>query len=288
MRLERLAPAKLNLSLRVLGRRDDGYHELESLVVFASIGDRLIAEPADALTLDVTGPFAAGLADEPNNLVLRAARALSERLGAPRGARLTLEKRLPVASGIGGGSADAAATLLALNDFWEGELEGAELAAIGQSLGADIPVCLASVPSMMRGLGERLEPLEALPSLGVLLVNPRVAVPTGDVFRRLAAPPLGELPAPQSPPCGDRDALIRWLEGQGNDLQAPAIGSAAIIGDVLNEMTALPGALLTRMSGSGATCFSLFEDKPAAETARNIIATRRDRWWIAAGEVLPA
>jgi 4-diphosphocytidyl-2-C-methyl-D-erythritol kinase len=264
----RFAPAKVNLFLHVTGRRADGYHLLDSLAVFPAVGDVVTAEPADALSLAVTGPFAAGLQAEPDNLLLRAARLL--RPGA--GAALTLEKNLPVASGIGGGSADAAAALRLLARLWgvEGSLHTAALA-----LGADVPVCLESAPARMGGVGEVLGSAPVLPVFGMVLVNPGVAVATPAVFkaRQGAFSPPAILPETWP----DAAAMAADLRGCMNDLQAPAIALAPVIGEVLAALTALPGALLARMSGSGATCFALFATPAGAAAAAAHVA--RPGWW---------
>jgi 4-diphosphocytidyl-2-C-methyl-D-erythritol kinase len=264
------APAKVNLYLHVLGRRPDGYHLLDSLAVFAGIGDLLEATPAAALTLALDGAEAAALAAEPDNLVLRAARALDP----ARGAALRLEKRLPVASGIGGGSADAAAALRLLDRLWD--RGGAGLAAAAARLGADVPVCLASRPARMGGVGERLTPAPALPPLGLLLANPRLEVATPAVFRARA----GGFSAPAALPDGwaDAAALARDLAALGNDLEAPARLLCPAIGTVLARIAALPGCLLARMSGSGATCFGLFADPAAAAAAAGLLPAAWWRW----------
>ena len=263
------APAKVNLFLHVVGRRPDGYHLLDSLAVFPGPGDVLRGTEADALTLKVVGPFAPGLAGEGDNLVLRAARAL-----APgRGARLVLEKNLPVASGIGGGSADAAAALRLLSRLWGAE---ADLHALGAELGADVPACVASVPVRMGGVGEVLGTAPALPPCTMLLVNPLVAVSTPDVFRRRRGTfrPPASLPLSWS----TASALCDGLNETTNDLEQSAREVAPVIGDVLDWLRAAPGCLLARMSGSGATCFGLFPGPaPAAPPT----------WWAAAGRIGP-
>nr|WP_325601823.1 4-(cytidine 5'-diphospho)-2-C-methyl-D-erythritol kinase [Rhodopila sp.] len=274
--LTEAAPAKVNLYLHVVGRRDDGYHLLDSLVVFAGIGDRLTVEPSDALTLRVTGPFAAGLAAEADNLVLRAARALAGLCGAvPRGA-LTLEKNLPVASGIGGGSADAAAALRLLCRFWSVNPAGSDLAELGRGIGADIPVCLSGRPAVMAGIGEVLTPVERLPRLGIVLVNPGVAVSTPMVFKARSGPFSAPVEGASRgwPTAG---GLIAALQAASNDLEAPARGLAPEIGGVLDRLRAEPGCLLARMSGSGATCFGLFGTEAEAQAAAPRIA--RPGWW---------
>jgi 4-diphosphocytidyl-2-C-methyl-D-erythritol kinase len=262
------APAKVNLFLHVTGRRDDGYHLLDSLAVFPAVGDRLEATPADDLTLEITGPFGGTLAAEPDNLVLRAARAL-----APgKGAALKLHKNLPVASGIGGGSADAAAALRLLYRLW---ITGPDLHGIAAGLGADVPVCLASQAARMAGIGEILRPAPVLPPCGILLVNPGVAVPTPAVFKARQGPFSPPATLPASWPTAA--AMAADLYALTNDLQAPAIALQPIIGEVLATLSALPGALLARMSGSGATCFALFPSAAAATAAAASIT--QPNWW---------
>ena len=277
------APAKINLSLRIIGRRADGYHELQSLVVFARIGDRVSAEAAGALTLDLHGPFAAALGGDPDNLVLRAARLLRERTGTRAGARLTLEKNLPIASGIGGGSADAAAGLRALVRLWGVDPGAAALGEMAAALGADVPVCLDARPALMWGAGANIARLDALPRFHLVLVNPGVGLATAEVFGALAAPALAHVPeAPALPSFATLDALIRWLAGEANDLEAPAQALAPEIGTVLAALAASAGCRLARMSGSGATCFGIYADEAAATTAATAIARAHPGWWAVA------
>ncbi len=278
-----LAPAKVNLYLHVTGRRADGYHLLDSLAVFGPAADEVAAEPATGLSLALDGPFGAGLAAEPDNLVLRAARALAAEAGIAAGAALRLAKHLPVASGIGGGSADAAAALRLLNRLWSLGFEEARLGAIGARLGADVPVCLASRPMRMGGVGEVLSPAPVLPECGLLLVNPGLALATPAVFRaRMGA----FTPAPALPSAwADATAMARDLAALRNDLEAPAIGLCPPIAEVLTVLGALPGCLLARMSGSGATCFGLFATAAAAVAAAPALP---GGWWRAAGALHPA
>jgi len=262
------APAKVNLFLHVTGRRADGYHLLDSLVVFAAAGDVLRGEVAGGLTLEVQGPFAASLSGEPDNLVLRAARSLGG-----RGARLVLEKNLPVASGIGGGSADAAAALRLLCRLWK--LAPPDLPGIALALGADVPVCLARRPSRMGGIGERLDAAPRLPRCGLVLVNPGVAVATADVFRARRGDWSAPVELPRAWP--DVTAMASDLRELRNDLEPPAIALQPVIGEVISALAAVPGCRLARMSGSGATCFGLFDDPlVAAEVAMRL---RRADWW---------
>jgi 4-diphosphocytidyl-2-C-methyl-D-erythritol kinase len=261
------APAKVNLYLHVTGKRPDGYHLLDSLAVFPAIGDCLAVEPADTLSLNITGPFGATLAAEPDNLVLRAARLLNP----TGGAALNLQKNLPIASGIGGGSADAAAALRLLARHWKLEARLDDLAA---SLGADIPVCLASRPARMSGIGEILLPAPTLPAFGILLCNPGAAVSTPAVFRARGGAFSAPAELPESWP--HAAAMAESLAKLTNDLEAPAITIAPVIGDVLAALWRLPGCLLARMSGSGATCFGIFPAPAAAEAAA---ALTPPGWW---------
>jgi len=261
-----LAPAKINLALHVTGQRGDGYHLLDSLVVFADVGDRLTFDPdAAPLRLEVTGPLAAGVPTDDSNLVMRAARAA----GVTKG-RVTLDKHLPAAAGIGGGSSDAAAMLRRLGHAPTDD---------GLSLGADVPVCLRARATRMAGIGEILDDVPGLPPLPAVLVNPRVAVPTGPVFQGLASkinPPMGALP--DRP---DLAGLIGWVAARRNDLEPPALTLQPVIGDVLGALRA-KGAALARMSGSGATCFGLFTGVEQAGAAARAIATAYPGWWVRA------
>ena len=278
MPVREAAPAKVNLYLHVTGRRADGYHVLDSLAVFGPAMDTVVAEAAEDLSLALDGPFGAALQAEPDNLVLRAARALAGMAGVPAHAALGLTKRLPVASGIGGGSADAAAALRALNALWGCGLDEGALAAIAAPLGADIPVCVASRPMRMQGVGEILLPAPRLPACGLLLVNPGVALPTPAVFKARAPgfTPAATLPAAWP----DAAAMARDLSALRNDLEPPAIGLCPLVAEVLAALRALPGCLLARMSGSGATCFGLFADAAAARAAAAMLP---GVWWRDAG-----
>ncbi len=269
------APAKVNLYLHVLGRAPGEYHYLDSVAVFGPAFDALRAEPADELSLDVTGPFAAGLGGD-DNLVLRAARALAAAARISPRARLSLDKQLPVASGIGGGSSDAAAALRLLSRLWG--LSPAEPLEVAAGLGADVPVCVALQPSRMGGIGEVLRPVPALPRMGVLLVNAGVPVVTADVFRRFTGPfsPPADLPDAFS----TVDALVDALRATRNDLEVPATSLCPTIADVLYALRGLPGCRLARMSGSGGTCFGLFD---APEAAISAAASIPEPWWRAGG-----
>lgn len=284
-----LARAKVNLALHVTGQRADGYHLLDSLVVFPAIGDVLLLEPADQLDLAIEGPFAGELKGEEraSNLVLRAVRALSQRLEVPEPAyHLRLTKRLPVASGIGGGSADAAAALRLMAQHIGVDVPDAMLTEIAASLGADVPVCLSQSASRMRGIGEELSPVPKLPALGLVLVNPRQKVATPDVFKALTKRDNAALP---DLPDGfaDADTLLEYLRNARNDLEAPAISICPAIGEVLTTLKADPRVSLARMSGSGATCFALCA---AAEVQGLVSDLSRSHpgWWVAGSPALQA
>jgi 4-diphosphocytidyl-2-C-methyl-D-erythritol kinase len=277
------APAKINLTLHVLGRRLDGYHELESLVAFAGIGDALTFRPGEELALALSGPRAAGLDQDANNLVLRAAGELAGRVGGLRLGAFHLVKRLPVASGIGGGSSDAAAALRLIAQHNGLAISDERVADAARATGADVPVCLDPRARIMSGVGERLgTPLTPAPLFAVL-VNPGVGVETRAVFSRVGLQPgecAGSPPHPNIPACADRQTLLTLLRKARNDLEDAACSIAPVIVDVLAVLRAAKGSRLARMSGSGATCFALFEDcRRAARAAR---AIRRDHpgWWV--------
>lgn len=288
--IRRHAPAKLNLTLQVVGRRADGYHLLDSLVAFTEYGDTIEAAPAERLTLMLDGPFGAKLAAEEDNLVLRAARLLAEAGGIAPAASLTLIKRLPIASGIGGGSSDAAAALLALAALWRLAPAPEDLAALGLKLGADLPVCLIRRTARLRGIGERLEPAPAVPAAPVVLVNPGIGLPTPAVFKALAgrfSAGAGETGVLRDSPA-DAASLARALDPYGNDLAAPAIELMPVIGQIIARLAALPGCLTARMSGSGATCFALFSDDAAATAAAEAIRTAEPAWWAVGTRLAPS
>lgn len=256
-----IAAAKLNLALHVRERRDDGRHAIETLFAFCTDGDRLRAEPAAALTLIASGPFAGELPRDEDNLVLRAARMLAEASGTARGAAITLDKRLPVAAGLGGGSADAAATLRLLTSLWA--IDPAHARAVAPKLGSDVPACLLSIAARGQGAGDELTPV-ALPELAgaaALLINPRVQLATADVFAKWDG--------------DDHGPLDDWRQGR-NDLEAPAIALAPQVEAVLAWLGTRPGATFVRMSGSGATCFALFDDEAQRDLAADAVPRE---WW---------
>lgn len=274
------ARAKINLTLRVLGRRADGYHDLESLVVFADIADTLAFEPADVTTLDVIGPYAAASGATADNLVLKAHRALRDSVSVLKGGRFILDKQLPVAAGIGGGSADAAAALRHLARVNGIAFDDARLMLAALRTGADVPVCLASRACIMTGVGERLSPPLRLPALHAVLVNPGVALSTRDVFAVYKGDTQAHALLPHTVP-HEFAALIDYLGAHGNDLTEAAIVRAPVVADVLAVLRALPGARLARMSGSGSTCFALFASADEAKTAASQLAGAHRPWWVA-------
>lgn len=278
-----IARAKINLTLRVLGRRPDGYHELDSLVTFASAGDRLRYTPGAEPVVTVEGPFASDITGE--NLVARALRLLAQRHPALRLGAVHLEKNLPVASGIGGGSADAAALLRLVRADNPGAADAVPWTVLARELGADVPVCLAGRPARMGGVGEIVETLAALPALPAVLVNARQPLATADVFRALASGPVKEgavVAAPLAFP--SREALVEYVRVAGNTLETPAIALQPVIGEVKAALAAASGCLVAGMSGSGATCFGIFTDA-AAEAAASRLRRDRPAWWVVATEL---
>lgn len=267
-----LAPAKLNLALHVRGKRTDGYHDLETLFAFVRDGDVLSVASADGLLLSIDGSMAAGLSDTGDNLVLRAARLLAGKAGVKPKAHLRLTKNLPVASGIGGGSADAAAAFRLLNRYWSIGWPLEKLAALAGQLGADVPACVYSRPLLGSGRGESLSPV-ALPELAdtaVLLVNPMVAVPTGPVFAAWDGVDRGSLGG---------DLSLAGLRHARNDLQPGAARLFPVITEVLELLSGCEGVRLVRMSGSGATCFALFESKQTQAAGTMQLKRLRPEWW---------
>ena len=284
------ARAKVNLTLRVLGRRPDGYHDLDSIVAFADCADRLTLEPGSELSLTTCGPRAAECGDMSDNLVARVARALGERVPGLTFGHFALDKHLPVAAGIGGGSADAAAALRLLAKANNIALDDLRLMEVARATGADIPVCVASQACVMGGVGEDLTPLN-LPTMPCVMVNPRVAVPTKDVFAALGLRSgefragVGEVLEAITLPI-DGASLEEWiiqLSGGTNDLEAPALKLQPVIGEVLAALRATTGVRLARMSGSGATCVAIYDDDIHAKSAAQIIARDHVGWWVHAG-----
>lgn len=276
------APAKVNLTLRVVGRRRDGYHEIESLVAFAEFGDRLRLWPSSGLTLAVNGPTAVKAGDIDGNLVLKAAREMSARQNGLTLGAFRLDKRLPVAAGLGGGSADAAAALRLIARANGLTRDDPQLYAAARATGADVPVCLDSRPRIMRGIGDILSEPLTLPTLPAVLVNPGVALATKEVFAGWATAsspsPKAGFAALGAPPT--RAALLEFLLAQANDLERPAIALAPVIADVLAVLRNCVGCKVARMSGSGATCFALFASAAAAHRAARALRSKFPNWWI--------
>jgi 4-diphosphocytidyl-2-C-methyl-D-erythritol kinase len=285
------APAKVNLFLHVTGKRDDGYHLLESLVCFTATGDLLTGELRDdgKVTLSITGPMAANLSldDTNDNLVIRAARMLQDASGTKQGADLILDKRLPVASGIGGGSADAAAAIRLLCEMWKLDLDGGTLSRIALSLGADVPVCLHGKTCVMSGIGEEITEIPDLPPVPVVLINPGKAVSTPDIFKARADEGFSDANAWDTKQVFQSGAaLADALSECGNDLTLPATGILPEICDVMNALAREEGCLLARMSGSGATCFGIYDTTEQAERAAHAIAAQNSDWWISPTHIL--
>ena len=278
----RLAPAKINLALHVTGRRADGYHLLDSIAVFADVGDRVEIVPAERLELSITGRFASHAPGDPGDLAWRAAAAFFEHTGLPPRAAIRVEKNIPAGAGLGGGSADAAAVLLALDELFGTKISAKSLRAVGLRLGADVPMCLCGRALRARGVGEQISPLEGFPALPMVLVWPGRPVSTAEVFKTLARrdnPPLADPPAAKS-----LVEIATWLAACRNDLELPASVIAPEIGAVLGVLRATPGCLVARMSGSGSACFGLYAAPAAASAAATVIAQARPDWWSVATE----
>lgn len=278
------APAKINLYLHITGRRNDGFHTLDSLIAFAAPFDRVAVAAAPALSLEVKGPFAAALTPSScdvstaQNLVETAARRLAELAGIVPDVRLMLDKQLPVAAGIGGGSSDAAAALRALIALWQLTPEPAALSALALSIGADVPMCLHGKTCFAGGIGERIDPAPVLPDCALLLVNSGISLATPDVFRARFGSFSQSARFDQNP--RDAQELAEILAERGNDLEAPALSLAPLLGDVLQALRNLPGCRLARMSGSGATCFALFDNDSVAARGAEMLRAAQAGWWI--------
>ena len=273
------APAKINLTLRVIARRCDGYHDIESLVAFAGVGDTVSFTPGGHLALLVRGPAAAACGSIADNLVLKTVCALVDRVGGLKLGRFLLSKRLPVAAGLGGGSSDAAAALRLLARVNRLARDDTRLMQAARATGADVPVCLDPRPRLMRGIGDILSDPLPLPPLSVILVNPGVMLATRNVFAslRVVRPPKARFGWQ-----GERTGLVDALAASGNDLEEPAIRLAPVVGEVLAALRASPGCRIARMSGSGATCFGLFERAGAASAAARLLRAKHPSWWVRA------
>jgi 4-diphosphocytidyl-2-C-methyl-D-erythritol kinase len=272
------APAKINLTLRIAGRRADGYHELESLVAFAGIGDMLTLTPSTTPALEVSGPCSGACGPIEDNLVLKAVRVLGEQLPGLNAGHFRLDKTLPAGGGIGGGSSDAAAALRLLARLNGIAIDDPRLASAARAVGADVPVCLDPRPRIMRGIGELLSAPVDLPAMPAVLVNPGIPVATRDVFAKFKATQGDKEPLAAVP--SRYDAVIAFLDKHGNDLTRPALACAPVIEDVLTALRAWPGVRLARMSGSGSTCFALFADADEAATAARCLQAERETWWV--------
>lgn len=271
------APAKVNLYLHVTGRRDDGYHLLDSLFVFAADGDTVRVLPAETLELKITGQFAPGLSAGEDNIVIKAARRLADEFGIEPAVQIVLEKNLPVASGIGGGSSDAAAVLKALLKLWKKEISSEKLGKIALELGADVPSCLAGKAVQVSGVGEILKPAPELPVLPVLLVNPNKPVPTPAVFK--AREPVFSPPDPFASDMADFDFFINELKRRHNDLSEAACRVEPAVGTVLAALRYFPSCCFSAMSGSGGTCFGLFRSPQDAGACRRALQEKFADWW---------
>lgn len=285
--LSEAAPAKINLALHVVGRREDGFHLLHTLCVFTELSDRISARSSDADRLSVSGPFGADLPLGRSNLAVRALERFRERFpdALPAGVALHLEKHLPVAAGLGGGSADAAAALRLLAAISSHPIPDAALFEIAARLGADVPMCLLSRPCEVSGIGENIRPLDAFPRLYLVLVNPLEHVVTAEVFKRLAN--KQNLPLPPLPEPSDRPALLSlWLKDTRNDLEAPAMEIVPDIAHITSALAATSGCVLARMSGSGATCFGVYGSAAAAHQAAHDLRDSFPGYWVAATPLL--
>ena len=279
------APVKINLSLQIIGRRHDGFHLLESLIVFADQGDGLTVSSADTLSLTIKGPFAGSLSTDKNNLVMKAAVLLADFHKIRPKAHIELNKNIPIASGLGGGSADAAATLHALTKLWRLPISDQDLNKIAEQIGSDVPVCLNQKSAIMEGIGERVRRLGNLPKFGILLVNPNFPASTQEVFRKYEASfsepgSLNKIPK-------DRIAYLKLLQSLQNDLTQASINTASEIKNVLSVLNDLNNQLLVRLSGSGGTCFALFENTKNAQEAAEKLNKKFPDWWIKSASIFP-
>ena len=277
------APAKVNLTLRITGRRDDGYHTLESLIAFADLEDELSFEPGQSLGLEVAGPFAAACGPSAQNLVIRAAAALAERVLALKLGRFRLEKNIPAAAGLGGGSSDAAAALRLIAKANGIAPDDARLLAAAVSSGADVPVCLDPRARIVSGIGEELSAPVVIPELPMVLVNPGLPLRTAQVFAHFDLRDMSKRPARGIP--AERGLALDWLSRHANDLTEAATAQLPVIDEILMALMAEPGCRVARMSGSGATCFGLFETQPGAQAAADKIRAAQPQWWVYAGVV---
>lgn len=279
------APAKINLYLHVTGKRDDGYHLLDSLVAFADCHDTLTFEPSASVSMTNQGPFGEGLPASADNLVIKAALQLRERTGLSDGVHITLTKRLPVASGIGGGSADAAAAIKGLVRFWNLHPGHHGLSGLALGLGADVPICLFGNAAYMGGIGEQIDPLPALPETPLVLVNPGIGVSTPAIFKARSGA-FSQTSRFEEEPATSEDLVHLLKAGRRNDLTEPAVALQPVIGDVLDAIADTDNCLLARMSGSGATCFGLYTKPAEARAAAERLQGAHPGWWVQAGTLI--
>ena len=279
------APAKINLYLHITGIRDDGYHLLDSLVVFASVHDIIMIEPANTLILINQGPFGKDLPITDDNLVMRTAKKLQKLIGINDGAKITITKNLPIASGVGGGSADAAAAIKGLFRHWGIPPSLHDLSSLALGLGADVPICLFGQAAFMGGIGEQINPVYALPEAPMVLVNPRVGVSTPAIFKARKAG-FSIANRFDTIPTTLHDLIDLLIENRGNDLTEPAIQIVPIISDILHQIKMTPGCQLARMSGSGATCFGFYHTQYEANEAAELIRNSHPEWWVVATRMI--
>jgi len=277
------APAKINLYLHITAKRNDDYHLIESLVVFADYGDQITVTPSKKLRLKINGQFADYIKPDNNNLVIKAALLLAKASGIEPTGNITLTKNLPVSSGIGGGSADAAATLRALTELWDIQISTDSLSSLAEELGADVPICLKGVTSIVTGIGEKITPVPKLPNFWLVLVNPNVLVSTAEVFSAFRGKFL--ITQPFNTQQKSIDKLVNSLSQYKNNLTPASVSIAPVIKDVLEALRSTENQLLSRVSGSGATCFSLFKTKSHADAAAKELALKYPNWWIKATSI---
>ena len=274
------APAKINLYLHITAKRDDNYHFIESLIVFANCGDKITVTPSEKFGLQINGQFAPYIKPNDDNLVIKAAMLLAKASGIKPTGNIKLTKNLPIASGIGGGSADAAAALLALRKLWDVPISNEDMSHLAIQLGADVAICLHGTASIVAGIGEKINPAPILPKFWLVLVNPNLLVPTAEVFA--AYKDKFSIPQPINTQPKDLEELISLLSNRGNDLTVASISIAPVIKEVIEVLEATPNTVLSRLSGSGATCFAIFKTKSDAEAAARKLARKYPKWWVRA------
>ena len=274
------APAKINLYLHLTAKRDDNYHLIESLIVFANYGDKITVTPAEKFRLQINGQFAPYIKPNNDNLVIKAAMLLAKASGIKATGNITLTKNLPIASGIGGGSADAAAALLALRKLWDIPISNEDMSNLAIKLGADVPICLQGTASIVTGVGEKISPAPILPKFWLVLVNPNLLVSTAEVFA--AYQDKFSIPQPINTQPKNLEELISLLSNRGNDLTGASISIAPVIKEIIEALEATQNTVLSRLSGSGATCFAIFKTKFDAEAAAKKLTHKYPQWWVRA------